>query len=80
MLGQNNNYGAKRPLTEEEKKMVEGELQKMYLQLVVILVAVPMVFAVRQEISIFLSLVVNSVEEVFLIIESYCVGFESLLC
>lgn len=30
MLDQNNNYGAKRPLTEEEKKMVEGELQKMY--------------------------------------------------
>ena len=32
MLDSNNNYGAKRPLTEEEKKMVESELQKMYME------------------------------------------------
>ena len=32
MLGSSNNYGAKRPLTEEEKKLLEEELQKMYME------------------------------------------------
>ena len=64
----------------EAKKASAGDQVGGQDKIVVILVAIPMVFAIGKEISIFLSFVVNSVEEVFLIIESYSVGFESLLC